>query len=167
MDVTYGIKNACIFSSFSLKKNEYTNKKVVILYAYPCIGPKKSPFWQNKYTKDGCEDKKPSHRRKTVFCVFVYRTCVSGQRNHSLSTSRQVQKSHMVKSGIIYIYIIGFDYMYTEWVRTHLHFRIEFLFFGTYLYVFLYTWAQGGVCFLWLKIFFGLCYEFAVNQVKF
>jgi hypothetical protein len=26
------------------KKNEYTNIKVVILYAYPCIGPKKSPF---------------------------------------------------------------------------------------------------------------------------
>jgi hypothetical protein len=66
-------------------KNEYTNKEVVILYAYPCIGPKKSPFWQNKYTKDGCEGKKPSLRRKTVFCVFVYLCiCVSGQRNHSL-----------------------------------------------------------------------------------
>jgi hypothetical protein len=54
------------------KKNEYTNKKVVILYAYPCIGPDKSLFWQHKYTKDGCEGKKPSHRRKTIFCVFVY-----------------------------------------------------------------------------------------------
>ncbi len=28
-------------------------------------------------------------------------------------------------------YHFGFDYMYTEWVRTHLHFRIEVLFFGT------------------------------------
>jgi hypothetical protein len=33
------------------KKKEYIhkNKKVVILYAYPCI-PKKSSFRQNKYT---------------------------------------------------------------------------------------------------------------------
>jgi hypothetical protein len=30
-------------------------------------GQLKSPFWQNKYTKDGCEGKKPSHTRKTVF----------------------------------------------------------------------------------------------------
>ncbi len=63
-------------------KNKYTNKKVVILYAYPCIGPKKSPFWQNKYTKDGCEGKNSLHRRKTVFCVFVY-LCI-GAKNIDL-----------------------------------------------------------------------------------
>ncbi len=43
--------------------------------------------------------------------------------------------------------------MYTEWVHIHFHFRIEFLFFGNYLYVFLYTWPQGGVCFLRQNIF--------------
>jgi hypothetical protein len=58
------------------KKNEYTNKKGVILYVYPCIGPKKSPFRQNKYTKDGCKGKKPSHRRKTTFVYLCI--CVSG-----------------------------------------------------------------------------------------
>ena len=41
-------------------------------------------------------------------------------------------------------------------------FGLSSFFFGTYLYVFLYTWAQGGVYFLWLRIFFGLCYEFTV-----
>jgi hypothetical protein len=63
-----------------IKKNKYTNKKVVILYAYPCIRPKKSPFWQNKYTKDGCEGKKPLHRRKTIFCVFVY-LCIGAKKS--------------------------------------------------------------------------------------
>jgi hypothetical protein len=67
------------------KKNEHTNKKVVILYVYPCIGPKKSPFWQNKYTKGGCEGKKPLHRRKTIFCVFVY-LCI-GAKKYSLSAT--------------------------------------------------------------------------------
>ena len=61
-------------------KNKYTNIKVVILYVYPCIGPKKSAFWQNKYTKDGCEGKEPSHRRKTVFCVFVY-LCIRAKKS--------------------------------------------------------------------------------------
>ncbi len=51
-----------------------------ILYVYPCICPKKSPFWQNKYTKDGCEGKKPSHRRKTVFCVFVF-LCIGAKKS--------------------------------------------------------------------------------------
>jgi hypothetical protein len=64
-----------------IKKNEYTNKKVVILYVYPCISPKKSPFWQNKYTKDGCEGKKPLHRRKTVFCVFVYWCSIGAKKS--------------------------------------------------------------------------------------
>jgi hypothetical protein len=62
------------------KKNKYTNKKVVILYAYPCIGPKKSPFFLNKYTTDGCKGKKPLHRRKTVFCVFVY-LCIGAKKS--------------------------------------------------------------------------------------
>ncbi len=53
------------------KKNKYTNKKAVILYAYPCIGPKKSPFWQNKYTKDGCDAQKKN--RLLCICVLVYR----------------------------------------------------------------------------------------------
>ncbi len=61
-------------------KNEYRNKKVVILYAYPCIGPDKSIFWQHKYTKEGCEGKKPSHRRKTIFCVFVY-WCIGAKKS--------------------------------------------------------------------------------------
>jgi hypothetical protein len=52
------------------KKMNTQIKTVVIFYAYLFIGPKKSPFWQNKYTKDGCKGKKPLHRRKTVFCVF-------------------------------------------------------------------------------------------------
>jgi hypothetical protein len=62
------------------KKNEYTNKKVVILYVYQCVGPKKSPFWKNKYTKDGCEGKKPLHRRKTIFGVFVY-LCIGAMKS--------------------------------------------------------------------------------------
>jgi hypothetical protein len=62
------------------KKNKYTNIKVVILYAYPCIGPKKSPFWQNKYTKDSCKGKTPSHRRITIFCVFVY-LCIGAKKS--------------------------------------------------------------------------------------
>jgi hypothetical protein len=65
-----------------IKKNEYTNKNGVILYAYPCIGPDKSLFWQHKYTKDGCKGIKPSHKRKTVFVYLCIG--VSGQRNHSL-----------------------------------------------------------------------------------
>jgi hypothetical protein len=38
-------KYLAFYLCYKLKKNKYTNKKVVILYAYPCIGPKKSPFW--------------------------------------------------------------------------------------------------------------------------
>ena len=59
-----------------IKKNKYTNKKWSFCNVYPCIGPKKSPFLQNKYTKDGCKGKSPSHRRKTVFyvcaCLCIY-----------------------------------------------------------------------------------------------
>jgi hypothetical protein len=64
------------------KKNKYTTKKLFILYAYPCIGPKKSPILQKKYTKDGCKGKKPSHRLKTIFCVFVY-LCIGAKKSQS------------------------------------------------------------------------------------
>ncbi len=64
------------------KKNKYTNKKWSFCSVYPCISPKKSPFLQNKYTKDSwkvndlCTEENPS---------FVYlRSHVLGQRNHSL-----------------------------------------------------------------------------------
>jgi hypothetical protein len=56
------------------KKNEYTNKKVVILYAYPCIDPDKSLFWQNKYKKDGCKGKNLRTEEKPSFvylCIGV------------------------------------------------------------------------------------------------
>jgi hypothetical protein len=53
-----------------IKKNEYTNIKWSFCNVYPCIRANKSLFLQNKYTKDGCEGKKPLHRRKTIFCVF-------------------------------------------------------------------------------------------------
>jgi hypothetical protein len=39
------------------KKNEYTNKKWSFCNVHPRIGPKKSSFLQNKYTKDGCKGK--------------------------------------------------------------------------------------------------------------
>ena len=58
---------------------------MVILYAYPCIGLDKSLFWQQKYTKDGCKGKKPSHRKKPSFVYLCIG--VSGQRNHSLMPS--------------------------------------------------------------------------------
>jgi hypothetical protein len=75
-------KNRRIFGLlFVLQKNIHIQiKKVVILYAYPCIGPDKSLFWQRKYTKDGCEGKKPLHRRKTIFCVFVY-WCIGAKKS--------------------------------------------------------------------------------------
>jgi hypothetical protein len=41
---------------------------------------KKSPFLQNKYTKDGCEGKKPLHRRKNIFCVFAY-PCIGAKKS--------------------------------------------------------------------------------------
>ncbi len=53
---------------------------MVILYVYPCIGPDKSLFWQHKYKKDGCEGKKPLHRWKTVFGVFVY-WCIGAKKS--------------------------------------------------------------------------------------
>jgi hypothetical protein len=39
------------------KKNEYTNKKWSFCNMYPCISAKKSPFLQNKYTKEGWKGK--------------------------------------------------------------------------------------------------------------
>jgi hypothetical protein len=74
------------------KKRIHKYKKVVvILYAYPRIGPKKSPFLQNKkYTKDGCEGKIPSHRRKTVFCAFVY-LCIGAKK------SQPRERSHLAR----------------------------------------------------------------------
>ncbi len=54
---------------------------MVILYVYPCISPKKSPFWQNKYTKDGCEGKKPLHRKKPS---FVY-LCIGAKKSQPYS----------------------------------------------------------------------------------
>jgi hypothetical protein len=36
--------------ALQIQIRKYTNKKMVILYAYLRIGGKKSPFLQNKYT---------------------------------------------------------------------------------------------------------------------
>jgi hypothetical protein len=38
------------------------------------------PFWKNNYTKDGCKGKKSLHRRKTIFCVFVY-LCIGANKS--------------------------------------------------------------------------------------
>jgi hypothetical protein len=62
-----------------IKKTEYTNEKVVILYAYPCIGPDKSLFWQHKYTKDGCEGKNLCTEEKLSF-VYEY-WCIGAKKS--------------------------------------------------------------------------------------
>ncbi len=50
----FGLLSICATN----KKSKYTNKKwSLFCNVYPCIGPKKSPFLQNKYTKDGCKGK--------------------------------------------------------------------------------------------------------------
>ncbi len=45
-------------------------------------------------------------------------------------------------------FLEGFDYMYTEWVCTHLHFWIEFLFLYLSLRVPVYLGARGSLFFI-------------------
>jgi hypothetical protein len=47
-----------------------------------CVFTKKPVFGQNKYTNEGCKGEKGLHRRKTVFCLFVY-LCASCHANYA------------------------------------------------------------------------------------